>query len=79
MKLYAEETINLCRLILNRTGYAGAPSKIVDEGRAWVFEILSNNRLIKTRLDGICRDTQIDPSELDYYYKQCEIRVDTYV
>jgi hypothetical protein len=74
MRLFPEETISLCRKILNRTGYRGVSDKVYKAGREHVFAILSINIIDVRDLDSIAEDCELEKDELDYYYQQCNLR-----
>ena len=74
MRLFPEETISICRKIMNRTGYRGAPKKVKDACYSWVFGLLSFPELTHHSLNRIVQECQMDTDEFDYYYKQVELR-----
>lgn len=72
--LVPEERLGLCRLLLNRTGWRGCPSKQRKDAVDAVFELTSTGQIRVEWLKLVEKRCGLFEGELDYYTGIIEYR-----
>lgn len=73
MQLYAEEKVNLARLILNRTFHPSASPILKEYGQKYAFAVLSGDDINRPFLHGLQDDCKLEYPELLYYYDRLRL------